>query len=71
LVYAALVDEKHLLPPETVPAQKFETVSTRWGKTYVGYGEVDHCEDTLEIGEGLVRACEAIRVEWRRREGLE
>ena len=71
IIYAAIVDERFLLTPDKVPAQKFETVASRWGKTSVGYGEVDRWEETEDIGEGLVKACEAIRLEWRRKEGLE
>ncbi len=59
------------MPADKVPAQKFEVISTRWGKTYVGYGEVDRWEESEGIGEGLAKACEAIRLEWRRREGLQ
>lgn len=71
ILYAALVDERYLMSPEKVPAQKFHTISTRWGKTYVGYGEVDRWEEAEDIGRGQVKACEAVRLEWRRREGLE
>jgi len=71
MVYAALVDERYLQPPTKVPAQKFESIVTRWGWAYVRYGEVDRWEEVGEIGRAVVRGCEAMRVEWRRREGLD
>ena len=72
MLYAALVDERYIQPCDRVPAQKFVVHSHRWGgQTTVDYGEVDQWEDTLDIGRGMVKACETARLEWRRREGLE
>ena len=70
-MYAALVDNKYLSPATKVPAQKFGVISTRWGKTLVGYGEVGSWEEGQDIGQSQVKTCEAIRLKWRRREGLE
>lgn len=66
-----MIPDKYTLSAEKVPAQKFRVNSTRWKGTSVAYGEVDRWEESLDIGEGMVRACEAARGEWRRREGLE
>ena len=72
MLYAAWIDERYTLPAGKVPAQKFAVHSHRWQKdASVDYGEVDRWEESLEVGEGMVRACEAMRAEWRRREGLE
>lgn len=71
MLYAALIDEQYVEPADKVPAQKFKVHSSRWGKTTVDYGEIDKWEDSLAIGEGMVRACEAVRTEWKRKEGLE
>lgn len=71
MIYSALVEDKYLMPAKKVPAQKFEIISTRWGRNHIGYNEVDRWEEGEAIGEGMVKACEAMRIEWRRREGLE
>jgi hypothetical protein len=71
MLYAAWIDARYTLPAEKVPAQRFVVHSRRWEDVSVDYGEVDHWEETLDVGEGMARACEAMRVEWRRREGLE
>lgn len=71
MLYAALVGSQYIQPADKVPAPRFKVHASRWGKTTIDYTEVDRWEESLDIGEGMVRACEAMRVEWRRREGLE
>ncbi|WVQ73233.1 hypothetical protein IAR50_002799 [Cryptococcus sp. DSM 104548] len=74
MLYAALIPALYLLPPSPpAPAQKYRVISTRWGQTKVGYGEVDEWERAEEegLGRGVVDKCEVVRREWRRREGLE
>ena len=71
MLYAAFIADAYLQPVDKVPAPKFKVHAGRWGKTTVDYGEVDHWDNTLDIGEGMVRACEAVRAQGRRREGLE
>ncbi|ORY29655.1 hypothetical protein BCR39DRAFT_531477 [Naematelia encephala] len=71
MVYAGLVEDKYLSTPDKVPAEKLITVSSRWGKTTVRHGEVDRWEETQDLGRDLVQACETLRLQWRRREGLE
>jgi 3-keto steroid reductase len=71
MIYAALVSAIYLPPAEKVPSPKFAVEAQRWGNTKVKYGEVDRWEDADEIGQGMMRACEAVRSEWRRRESLE
>ncbi|WVQ82968.1 hypothetical protein IAT38_005104 [Cryptococcus sp. DSM 104549] len=73
MIYAAFVSTTYLLPASQVPAPKYAVISTRWGKTMVGYGEVDSWEkaDAEGLPKGMVDRCEVVRKEWRRREGLE
>lgn len=71
MLYTALIDDRYLQPSEKVPAQKFKVHSHRLGATSVDYGEVDRWEETLELGEQMVQKCEEIRLDWRRREGLD
>ncbi|WRT70614.1 uncharacterized protein IL334_007612 [Kwoniella shivajii] len=71
MIYAALISDEYILPAEKNPAQRFAVMSSRWGKTAVGYEEVDRWEQGEDIGKGVVEACEAHRKEWRRRGGLE
>ncbi|ODO10136.1 hypothetical protein I350_02364 [Cryptococcus amylolentus CBS 6273] len=57
MLYAALIPALYLLPPSPpAPAQKYKVISTRWGKTKVGYGEVDQWERAEEegLGRGVV-----------------
>jgi 3-keto steroid reductase len=71
MVYAALVDEAFLLPSTKVPAPKFVSHSHPLRPCTVDYREVDRWEDAEEIGRNQAKTCESIRLEWRRREGLE
>lgn len=73
MLYAALIPAAFLLSPSQVPAQKFEVRAQRWGNTKVGYGEIDRWEeaDGLGLPKGLAERCEAVRRDWRKREGLE
>jgi 3-keto steroid reductase len=71
IIYASLIPERYLQPADKVPAQRFHTVAHRLKLATVKYGEVDYWEDTLDIGEALAKACETIRLEWRRKEALE
>ncbi|OWZ66649.1 hypothetical protein AYX15_02117 [Cryptococcus neoformans] len=73
MLYAALIPAAFLLSPSQVPAQKFEVRAQRWGNTKVGYGEIDRWEeaDGLGLPKGFAERCEAVRRDWRKREGLE
>lgn len=71
MLYAALIDSQFIQPADKVPAPRFKVHASRWGYTTIDYAEVDRWEESLEIGEGMVRACEAMRIEARRKEGLE
>ncbi|KAK4686947.1 hypothetical protein P7C73_g3174, partial [Tremellales sp. Uapishka_1] len=71
ILYSALVASQYLLPASKVPAPIFGARSSRWGKTTVKYGEVDQWEQMESVGEGLMERCEALRKDWRRREGLD
>ena len=71
MIYAALISDRFVQPASKVPAQKFAIHARRFEDALVDYGEVDRWEESLDIGEGMVRACEAIRVMARRKEGLE
>lgn len=71
MVYAALIDEAFLLPSTKVPAPKFVSHSHPLRSCTVDYREVDRWEDAEEIGRNQAKTCESIRLEWRRREGLE
>ncbi|WWD20640.1 hypothetical protein CI109_105116 [Kwoniella shandongensis] len=71
MLYAALIADMYLLPPNQVPSQKFSVLANRWGNTKVAYGEVDKWEEAEELGKGIVDKCEVLRKEWRRRSGLE
>jgi hypothetical protein len=70
MVYAALIDEKFLPPASKVPAPKFISHSHPLSPSTVDYNEVDRWEAAEDIGRNQVKTCEAIRLEWRRREGL-
>ncbi|WWC92215.1 uncharacterized protein L201_007169 [Kwoniella dendrophila CBS 6074] len=71
MIYAALISNKFLSPSSKNPAQRFCVISERWGKTKVGFEEVDQWEKGDELGKGFMEACESHRKEWKRREGLE
>ena len=71
MVYAALVDEKFLPLSQKVPAPKYNSTSHRFSRSTVEYAEVDQWEEGEEIGKNQVKVCETIRLEWRRRMGLE
>ena len=71
MLYAALIPSEYLMPSSKVPGQKFAVVVNRRGTPRIKYGEVDRWEETLATGEGLVRACESLRLEYRREENLE
>ncbi|RSH85207.1 hypothetical protein EHS25_005014 [Saitozyma podzolica] len=71
MVYAALIDEAFLLPSTKVPAPKFVSHSHPIRPSTVDYREVDRWEDAEDIGRNQAKTCESIRLEWRRREGLE
>ncbi|WVQ95483.1 hypothetical protein IAU59_002580 [Kwoniella sp. CBS 9459] len=71
LIYASLIPDEYIPPANKVPAPRFSAISERWGRTKVGYGEVDRWEEGLNIGKGVIERCEVIRKEWRRKEGLE
>ncbi|OCF31811.1 3-keto sterol reductase [Kwoniella heveanensis BCC8398] len=71
LIYASLIPDEYIPPASQIPAPRFSAIAERWGRTKVGYGEVDRWEEGLDIGKGVVERCEVIRKEWRRKEGLE
>ncbi|WVF67920.1 hypothetical protein IAT40_002682 [Kwoniella sp. CBS 6097] len=71
LIYASLIPDEYIPPATQVPAPRFSVIAERWGRTKVGYGEVDRWEEGLSIGKGVVERCEVIRKEWRRKQGLE
>ncbi|EIW69967.1 hypothetical protein TREMEDRAFT_43600 [Tremella mesenterica DSM 1558] len=71
LLYAAFVDPLYLPSANKIPSPKFLIHASRWGHTTVDFSEVDSWVETEEIGIGLMERCEQIRLEWRRREGIE
>ncbi|ORX41092.1 hypothetical protein BD324DRAFT_37901 [Kockovaella imperatae] len=71
MIFAALVDSQYIEPASKVPATKFESRLNRWKHHRIEYSEVDCWESTLDLGASLMKACETIRQEYRRRESLE
>jgi hypothetical protein len=69
MVHAALVSEKLIAPPEVSPAPTFEIVARRWRKPSVGLREVDRWREAGDISLEQVEHCEAIRREYKEREG--
>ena len=69
MLFAALVDGRYIQPASKVPAPKFSARLNRLRHSRIEYGEVDHWEDSLDIGASLMKACETIRQDWRRRDG--
>lgn len=71
MVYAALISEDYMLPADQVPAPKFNAHSHRFSHCTVDYDEVENWEGADVIAKAQVKVCETLRLEWRRREGLE
>lgn len=73
LLYLSLVPAKYLYDPPSpsVPPVKYRSLSSRWGVPYVGVKQNDGVGDTEELRRGVVERCEALRRQWRLREGLE
>lgn len=71
MIYAALIGENYMLSAEQVPAPKFNAHSHRFRHCTVDYDEVDNWEGAEDIAKEQVKVCETLRLEWRRREGLE
>lgn len=71
MLYGAMVASAYLVPATKVPAPKMHVVAQRFRAPTVKYGEVDEWERNAELASFLAEKCEAIRADWRRREGLD
>jgi 3-keto steroid reductase len=70
MLYCAMVASAYLVPASKVPAPKMHVVARRFRAPTVKYGEVDEWETHTELAEFLADKCDAIRLDWRKREGL-
>lgn len=71
MLYSALVAGSFLGPAAKVPAPKMHVVARRFRAPTVKYGEVDEWEKNADLAAFVADKCEQIRLDWRRREGME
>ncbi|BEJ16456.1 hypothetical protein CspHIS471_0510610 [Cutaneotrichosporon sp. HIS471] len=71
MLYCAMIASTYILPANKVPAPKMHVVARRFRAPTVKYGEVDEWESHTELAEFVAGKCEAIRLDWRKREGLD